>query len=162
MIKIIAFICALPIFFQDDKRPIDPVVRMFELEGSITFTSFSQGGAPRPDDLMNNEYPKSKFNMYIVEYFGDDIPSKVVRKLLTNEKGIFKVGLKPGKYGFVLSNKDIEPGQYLPVGYENRSEHYTESSSWTISTDGPIEIKDKNVKGLKIVNHQRSICLDCP
>ncbi len=149
-------------FAQETEYHIDPVATRYKMTGKIMYTSFSQGGQQVPDEMRNIQYPKSGFTIYVVLYMGNDQKPKIADRITTDDKGQFSVELIPGKYGFVLDYKNADKGQFLPKGYETMSEHYSESSRWEISGGLPVEIKDREVKDVLLIQHNSSICMDCP
>ena len=147
---------------QQKQQPFDLVVEKFTIKGKITSTSFYQGGAQRPNDLPLAKVPKKEFTIYVVQYFGEDKKPKLVDRITTDKEGNFSVKLQAGKYGFVLDYKNVENGQYLPKGYQNKTTHHRETSSWEISGGRPVEIVDKDVSNIILVQNNRSYCVDCP
>lgn len=147
---------------QEIEYHIDPVANRYKMTGKIVYTSFHQGGQQVPDEYLNVQYPKKEFTIYVVEYLGEDRRPKLADRITTDDKGNFSVELVPGKYGFVLDLKNSTKGQYLPKGYQNMSQHYNESSYWEIIGEHPIEIKNEDVDNVLLIQHNSSICMDCP
>lgn len=147
---------------QQEQQPYDLVVEKFTIKGKIISTSFYQGGARRPNDLPLVQVPKKEFTIYVVQYFGEDKKPKLVDRITTDKEGNFSVKLQVGKYGFVLDYKNVENGQYLPKGYKNITTHHQETSSWEINGGCPIEIVNKDISNIILVQNNRSYCMDCP
>ncbi|MEZ4937304.1 MAG: hypothetical protein R2799_06890 [Crocinitomicaceae bacterium] len=141
---------------------IDPTVKRYKMSGKIMYTTFHQGGAPREEVYPRPQYALSNYTIYVVEYFGPDQKPKLWDRITTDDKGFFSVEVKSGKFGFVLDYKIASNGQYVPEGYQNRSDHYMESSHWELSAGKPIEINDRDITNVLLINHKSSVCMDCP
>lgn len=149
---------------QNGRQAKDPVIKKYKFAGKIVYTSFHQGGAPVPDEYQNIQYPKANFTILIVQYLGQDLKPKIWDRVTTDEKGNFETEVPNGEYGFLLVDelKNANPGQYLPEGYESEQTHTYSSSSWEIVGGGPIKINGAGNTGVLLINHQRSVCMDCP
>ena len=142
----------------EDCKLIEP---RYQISGHFLETHFHQGGVEMPFD-ESLPIPVIGETLYIVSLKTENHKSNVIQEIKTDENGYFEVKVPAGWYGFSQKPKRLGPGQHLPENWTEGDEFESRSESWSISTNGPVEVVDKNVSGITITRHKSSICMMCP
>lgn len=162
MFKILIILCFLQAFKQENNK-LEPGSEKYKLSGKIMYTSFYQGGAPRPEAYLQ-EYPLANFTIAVVAYSNADVKPKFVKKITTDEKGVFTIDLPNGTYGFVGVDEldNLNPGQWLPSATQKQNDHNWYSTSWTLQGGGPILIDNNNRSNVHLICNKSTTCMRCP
>lgn len=134
----------------------------YQVSGNVYQTYQYRGGA-----AYNNEpqlTPIRDFYLYVVSLKDENTKPTLVNYMKVNSDGSFSVNLKPGKYGFVLPIDTccLSNGQFLPSELNEGDIMESFSSYWEISDSKPVEIIDKNVSGIQLINYKITSCGICP
>lgn len=134
----------------------------FKMSGNVFQTQQYRGGAAYHDDPPI--IPFGSFYLYVVSLKDENTKPTLVNYMKVNSDGSFSVNLKPGKYGFVLPIDTccLSSGQFLPSELNEGDIMESFSSYWEISGSKPVEIIDKNVSGIQLINHKITSCGICP
>ncbi|MEX1003312.1 MAG: hypothetical protein WDZ35_14430 [Crocinitomicaceae bacterium] len=167
MMRMFLLALIFPFLGNSQKHPTDFSVKR-TIFGKVVYTSQYIGGAFKGSDIKLKEYPYSDLTLYVVKLHTVTHLPKVVRKVKTKKDGEFKVILPAGKYGFVV-RRDIgrlKKGQFLP-GYKEWYEGKGKGGikirwEWYSNWSSAIDVSEKSVSGLKIINNRISVCNRCP
>lgn len=141
---------------------------LYTMSGNFYQSSVTRGGGAAYWEDLDMVYPNLKpmanRKLVIVRFNDSDSVPTIYSEVTSDSTGYFEILLSSGKYGFieVSDQSAVLPGQYLPKSYSSIMNHMSYSSSWEISTNGPVDLTKGSKSDIILYHHSSSYCIDCP